>query len=218
MDTFERTHANFPAVFVFKIPPRTTTAGYKAADWPKEHIWAGRLRVISRGAQTSVVLEHTDGKEGLFASCVVDSDQAYEQVVDSSRYFALRIGDGKGRHAVIGLGFNDRAQAFEFKVALQDARKLTMKEENTKETKELDFSLPQGGMLHIDLKKKKEKDQAERDDFLDFAAAPATRVADVPSKKRDKDPEKKKKKKKDDLDAFSSLTVSGGTPAGWVSF
>lgn len=216
MDTYERTHATFPAVFVFKIQPRMTTAGYKASDWPKDHIWTGRLRVVSKGAQTCVLLEHTD-KEGLFACCVVDSDQAYEQVVDSSRYFALRIGDGKGRHAVVGLGFNDRAQAFEFKVALQDARKLTTKEESgSSEFKDLDFSLPQGGMLHIDLKKIKEKDKAEKDDFLDFASAPATK-SEAPAKK-EKDPEKKKKKKKDDLDAFANLTVSGGTPSGWVSF
>jgi hypothetical protein len=218
MDTFERTHVNFPAVFVFKIPPRTTTAGYKAADWPKEHIWTGRLRVVSKGAQTSVLLEHTDGKEGLFANCVIDSDQAYEQVVDSSRYFALRISDGKGRHAVIGLGFNDRAQAFEFKVALQDARKLTVKDETSKETKDLDFSLPQGGMLHIDLKKKKEKDKLEQDDFLDFASGPASPNDTQSSPPKKKDPEKKKKKKKDDLDGFASLSVSGGTPTGWVSF
>jgi hypothetical protein len=71
-------------VFVFKVPPRTSAVGYKcvsragwsrrgtvgtacvwcvhgrAADWG-EQAWAGRLSVVSRGADTAIKLIGRDG-------------------------------------------------------------------------------------------------------------------------------------------------------------
>ena len=75
---------------------------------------------------------------------------------DSSRYFVLRISDGKGRNAIIGIGFNDRTQAFDFKVAVQDQLN-GAKEAELPTTPAANLSLPVGGKIHINLGSKKEK-------------------------------------------------------------
>src|SRR5689334_8470918 len=62
-----------------------------------------------------------------FATCPVYADkkgpESVEKVLDSSRYFVLRIEDGSGRAAYIGMGFNERNDAFDFTAAIQDHQK-----------------------------------------------------------------------------------------------
>lgn len=54
--------------FVYRIPPRKTTAGYKAAEWGdmEAFLWKGRLRIIEKGEECSIRLEDKDS--GAFPS------------------------------------------------------------------------------------------------------------------------------------------------------
>ncbi|EPQ27933.1 uncharacterized protein PFL1_04677 [Pseudozyma flocculosa PF-1] len=115
--------------FVYRVPPRTSSAGYKAAEWGdmEAFLWKGRLRILEVG-QRACEIRLEDGNTGdLFALCPYDiSGTSVEPVLDSSRYFVLRVesdapgGAGGKRKAYIGMGFQDRSDSFDFNVALQD--------------------------------------------------------------------------------------------------
>ncbi|XP_021249970.1 adaptin ear-binding coat-associated protein 1 isoform X2 [Numida meleagris] len=130
-----------PDVNVYRIPPRTSNRGYRASDWKLDNPdWTGRLRVTSKGKTAYVKLEDKVSGE-LFAQAPIDQYPgiAVETVTDSSRYFVIRIQDGTGRSAFIGIGFTDRGDAFDFNVSLQDHFKWVKQEtEISKETLEAD--------------------------------------------------------------------------------
>ncbi|KAK9684962.1 hypothetical protein RND81_10G245900 [Saponaria officinalis] len=130
-ESFEHTLLVVREVSVFKIPPRSTSGGYKCGEWlQSDKIWSGRLRVVSCKSRAEVRLEDPSSGD-LFAACYVNAgqrDQSVEPALDSSRYFVLKIEDGRGKHAFVGLGFAERNEAFDFNVALSDHEKHVMRE------------------------------------------------------------------------------------------
>ena len=69
--------------------------------------------------------DQTSGE--LFAMCPLPMDgpsaSAVDPVVDSSRYFVLRVVDRSGpkeQHAWLGLGFRERGAASDFRMAIAD--------------------------------------------------------------------------------------------------
>uniref|UniRef100_A0A8C9BXP3 Adaptin ear-binding coat-associated protein 1 n=2 Tax=Phocoena sinus TaxID=42100 RepID=A0A8C9BXP3_PHOSS len=130
-----------PDVSVYRIPPRASNRGYRASDWKLDQPdWTGRLRITSKGKIAYIKLEDKVSGE-LFAQAPVEQYPgiAVETVTDSSRYFVIRIQDGTGRSAFIGIGFSDRGDAFDFNVSLQDHFKWVKQEsEISKESQEMD--------------------------------------------------------------------------------
>ena len=123
------------SVHVYNIPPMATLQGHAAATWtqdPKRHIFTCRLRVVETSVpdhatgqdtvKADVVLEDPSTGQ-LFAAAPYTDPAAVEAALDSSRFFALRVQDGSGRKATLGIGFEDRADAFDFGVGLQEAQK-----------------------------------------------------------------------------------------------
>lgn len=118
-------------VHVYQIPPLASNKGYTAATWTNDPpIFTARLRILetsvpaSSGDKVSTAILLEDGSSGeLFAAAPYSHSTVVTQAVDSSRFFAVRVvGDG-GRKATLGIGFEERSDAFDFGVTLQDANK-----------------------------------------------------------------------------------------------
>ncbi|XP_077386863.1 adaptin ear-binding coat-associated protein 2 isoform X1 [Festucalex cinctus] len=156
-----------PEVHVYRIPPRASNRGYRAADWKlDEPAWSGRMKITAKGKLAYIKLEDKNTGE-LFAQAPVEQypGSVVEAVTDSSRYFVIRIEDGNGRHAFIGLGFADRGDSFDFNVALQDHFKwvkqegeLAKMEANQSAAPKLDLSFKEGQTIKISIGNIKKKD------------------------------------------------------------
>jgi hypothetical protein len=135
-----------PKVHVYSIPPNTisTTAGYAAASWtaaPQNPIFTARLRVLETSYTSPTTPVSPDEEEtpptinvailledpssgSLFAAAPYTSQATVEPTTDSSRFFALRVQDPTGKQkATLGAGFEERSEAFDLSVALQEAGK-----------------------------------------------------------------------------------------------
>ncbi|CAH1775250.1 unnamed protein product [Owenia fusiformis] len=147
-------------VFVYKIPPRPSNRGYKAADWSLDKPdWKGRLRVVAKGKALAIKLEDKVSGE-LFAKCPVETypGPAVEAVTDSSRYFVIRILNDNGQSASIGIGFQDRGDSFDLNVALQEHFKwLKTTDDIEKQSKQsdsapkLDLGFKEGQTIKINI-------------------------------------------------------------------
>ena len=147
-DIIQRTLFQTPTVHVYAIPPLTSTKGYNASSWtqpPYKQIFTARLRILETAVpnlpsnttssagpsktaagesiSTSILLEDPE-TNALFAEAPYTSPVAVSAALDSSRFFALRVvGDG-GRKATLGIGFEERSEAFDFGIALSEAAKV----------------------------------------------------------------------------------------------
>jgi adaptin ear-binding coat-associated protein 1/2 len=181
-DAIQRILFIAPKVHVYNIPPLTSTKGYVAASWtadPKRQIFTARLRILETAipipnsnpssptasdekVKTDIVLEDPSTGQ-LFAAAPYSSVAVVEQVLDSSRFFAVTVvGDGN-RKAVLGIGFEERSEAFDFSVALQEVRKTLglasaagkkgtgKAKENEKVEEKRDFSLKEGETITVNI-------------------------------------------------------------------
>ncbi|CAH8301029.1 unnamed protein product [Eruca vesicaria subsp. sativa] len=159
-----------PECYVYLIPPRKSAASYRADEWDvNKWAWEGALKVVSKGEECIIKLvDKTTGE--LYAQAFLRDGELHpvEAVIDSSRYFVLRVEEnigGRVRHAFIGLGFRERTEAYDFQAALHDHMKYLNKKKTAEEmeqhfqnTSSVDYSLKEGETIVIQLKNMSEKD------------------------------------------------------------
>lgn len=151
--------------YVYIIPPRKSAASYRADEWNvNKWAWEGTIKIVSKGDQCAIRLEDSNTGE-LYAQAPVRQNEPspVEAVIDSSRYFVLRIEDthasGRSKHAFIGIGFRERPQAYDFQAALHDHVKYMNKKKEAEEMEKeyqskpsVDYSLKEGETLRLQFK------------------------------------------------------------------
>ncbi|CAN6444285.1 unnamed protein product [Victoria cruziana] len=158
-------HAN--ECYVYLIPPRKSAASYRADEWNvNKWAWEGILKVVSKGEECIIRLEDKSTGE-LYAQAFLRNGEPHpvEPVIDSSRYFVLRVEenfDGRMRHAFIGIGFRERPQAYDFQAALHDHMKYLNKKQAAEEMEQnysskpsMDYSLKEGEKIVLHIKNQK---------------------------------------------------------------
>eukprot|EP01039_Chlorochromonas_danica_P002578 gene2577-2820_t len=184
-DAIERTLCQLPRVYVFRIPTRTSAGGYRAADWPKDPSWTGKLKVIAKGSLLAVVL--MDDQNSTFAICNVTDDSCVERTADSGRYFVLKISNAQGRHAFIGIAFDERSDAFDFNVAISTFKTEMEREQRALSTASLtpqepvDFSLKSGEKIKIKLNTKKHADASVDSPASEIGSLQPKKLGGTPS-------------------------------------
>lgn len=184
-------------VWFYQVPPgQVSSLSPRADSWDPEHpLLTGDVQVLQRGDECVVRLlepaAETDAGDGgdaaraartLFAQCPLEIsrelplDVYVQDCVDSSRYFMLRVEDeATQRRAYVGVGFPERASAFNFKAALQDYAKYALRQAEAAALdgaaaeggalalgKTQDLSLPQGATIRINLKGVTDQESGER--------------------------------------------------------
>jgi hypothetical protein len=166
-EEIEQTLCTIQQCYIYKIPPRKSATGYRAAEWNTDNfLWSGRLVVVSKGEKCLIRLLDKNTNT-LFAECVA-SERTVEPVTDSSRYFVLTLEDNQtGRRAFLGLGFSERSEAFDFNAAMADHKKWLRQQEEAKAMAQKwtsqprpNLSIPTGQTIHVDIKSKVAKPKA----------------------------------------------------------
>ncbi|KAL8846731.1 MAG: hypothetical protein Q9221_008205 [Calogaya cf. arnoldii] len=146
-ETIQRILFLSPNVHIYTVPPLTSTKGYTTTGWspllaptpsnPTPAPITTRLRILETSSSTpstttsnennnikTTILLEDPATGDLFAAAPYTSPSTVEAVLDSARFFAVRVESEGGRKAVLGIGFEDRSESIDFGICLQEVRKV----------------------------------------------------------------------------------------------
>eukprot|EP00956_Cyclotella_meneghiniana_P021547 scaffold39334_cov67-Cyclotella_meneghiniana.AAC.11 len=196
--TIEQRLLKVDELFVYRIPPMKTSEGHRAELWNlAKPLMTCSLNVNRKDDSLCINImaerpkanaPHGAMETYSFAQSIIHANLSKPgnqlehwvvPVVDSSRYFALRIQDpNTGREAFIGIGFRERLDATNFRMSMEDyvgslKREMKAKEMHDQYEQQVEgkasaegggaaleqlgpsqFSLKEGEKIHIAIKNK----------------------------------------------------------------
>jgi len=112
----------FGDTMLFQVPS-ASSRGHCAQEWKQHFVWKGRMDVIMKGAKCRMNFINPDGSLYGYGLITNNIDKHVEGCYDSTRFFAIRLLNEKNQSLVMGIGFDDRNVAFDFKQALLKFKK-----------------------------------------------------------------------------------------------
>ncbi len=123
--------------FVYKVPPLRSASGHRAEDWGLANpMCTGCLQIFQADTKLRIILYSYKDANHLtmtpenivpLGQCPMEVKHGenittyVDAVIDSSRYYVLRLKDPRStRTTLIGIGFREREQAFDFKNSLNE--------------------------------------------------------------------------------------------------
>ena len=184
-------------VYFYQIPPAmSSTLEPRASSWnPERPFMTGSLSIVQQDTTALIQLyepPHLTLDLILLAQASISLTKSNQElktvvqdVVDSSRYFVIRVEDIKTtRHAFLGIGFPDRADAFTFKATLHDFIKgqvRAYKASHMPSEQKERYRLGKGEMIHITLEKKVKKERRKSREDQGCRLLPPPSVQSLPS-------------------------------------
>jgi hypothetical protein len=172
-----------------------------AEDWNlAKPLATCKLLVERRGDELVLEFYSLESPDTVFAASHIDLSKDssrkiqywLEQVVDSSRYFTLKITGQGGREAVIGFGFRDRDQATDLRESVQYYENACKREQVAASSEKLNYSIPklaEGEKIHVKTsgtgrRKSEKKDGNEKKKGIPLLKKPPKSPQQSPEKER----------------------------------
>jgi len=122
---------------------------------------------VKAKVSTTILFEDPSTGE-LFASALYTSPATVEATLDSSRFFAVRVTGENNQSAFLGIGFEERGDAIDFGICLQESRRVlgfeapessskgkagsgTAKAKGKAEAEKKDWSLKEGETIKVNI-------------------------------------------------------------------
>lgn len=159
----EYTLGAFTEANIYQVHPGTMSASgdFLADSWTEKHfITAVCGEILVHGERVRIVMKDLKSRE-LFAECVVEDETSVTDTVDSSRYVVMKLKDpASGRVALLGMGWRERTNAYDFKATLRDHQKrMQFRKQRKQEPRapSRDYNIAADQKIKLNFKKRTDK-------------------------------------------------------------